>query len=374
MAQRPLFFSNSFTDPKRKYKFFVEFLNGEAGFSIGSFFPNYEYQWFIKSCTKPSFKATVTGQEETINIANIPDPRKRIYEASSWNPITIKFINPFSHTFKPAIDNNQTPKEDKRGPLDLDKFFSNVMRAVDVNQGANVIVPIQQTEGTRTFTTTQAMVAEYRSRLSPAEESKFSKLPQREKEAQAAQGIAGVTFKVDTTSSSLVIGKDGTINYSQICKGNATPAFCKFHKFFGNVRIWDMANGFFTLDEAKKITDLEERIIRGEPDVQAFDPNNNGRLDPTEAIAFINNDQRNAEKTKIFNMADTFPMGYWYLIAPWIDSIDVGSHDYASDELQEYTVTIGYESARYVSVLDRADNGDLVLKELLELRKANESR
>ena len=42
--------------------------------------------------------------------------------------------------------------------------------------------------------------------------------------------------------------------------------------------------------------------------------------------------------------------GYWTLWNPWIKSVDFGNHDYASDELQEYSVEIAYESARYVPI------------------------
>ena len=48
---------------------------------------------------------------------------------------------------------------------------------------------------------------------------------------------------------------------------------------------------------------------------------------------------------------NTVDNGYWTLRNPYIKSIDFGTHDYSSDDLQEYSIEIGYESARYV-VLD----------------------
>ena len=364
MATGPFFFSQPFNEPKRKYKFFVEFDGGEKGSSIGHYFPNKEYVWFIKSCSKPSIKVEVTPREETISIFNTPVATRRINEGSTWNPITIKFINPFSHTFKPAIDDLSTNKEDFRGPIDLDYFFSIVMQSINANFGGNFIVTNSNssTTGGGEYRNQQDAISAYLSSLSAAERTNA--------ESKAVDVVLADAAKKGFVVKEATLVKDqktGAIDYSQSCRGSAAiSAVCKFNKFFGNIKIWDLGNGYFTLEEAKRLTELEKSLTSNDGDIVArlADTNNNGTIDPNEAIAEI--DSQRAGKS-IFSIGDTFPMGYWFLINPYIESIDVGSHEYTSDELQEYTLTIGYDSAKYFSLLNTSA-GDQVSKELKRLR------
>jgi hypothetical protein len=81
-------------------------------------------------------------------------------------------------------------------------------------------------------------------------------------------------------------------------------ASCVFIKFFGYIKIYDLITNF---------------------------PNNpDPKLDLSAATTFAN--------------------GYWTLRNPFIKSIDFGNYDYSADDLVEYSLEIGYESARYVTL------------------------
>ncbi len=242
MASGPFFFSQPFNEPKRKYKFFVEFQGGENNHSLSYFFPNGEYQWFIKSCTKPSIKVEVTPREETISIFNTPVATRRINEGATWNPIAIKFVNPYSHTFKPAIQNLENT-DDYRKAVDLDHFFSNVMSSINANFGGNFIV--EAPAGTpKVFENDEYLLLEYENTLDAVKLIEFGQLPRKDRVAKALKEL-NATIAPQTKDK-------GTISNNS-CKGTAAiSAVCKFNKFFGSIKIWDLGNGYFTLDEAKK--------------------------------------------------------------------------------------------------------------------------
>lgn len=350
----PFFYSLPHSEPKRKYKFFVEFEGGEDGYSLSYFFPNNEYQWFVKSCTKPSVKFETTQKDETLSFFNTPVSTRKMNESANWNPIVIKFINPANHVFDLSNENK-----------DLDYFFSNVMSGINPNFGGN----FSNNRNIRIFNCESSLISAYISTLKDQKLiSDFLTGSQSDKVATATAGLGGILpVSVEPITRDI---STGVLN-PNACRGSAeSTAICKFYKYFGNIKIWDLGNGYFTPAELKAITDLERDVLAGDKNATVYDTNKNNKLDPSETIDFLNQTQRGQNK-QIFNMGDTFRMGYWYLINPYIENIDVGSFEYASDELQEYTVTIGYDSAKYFSLL--TEEGNSVNQETLLFRKNKNS-
>jgi len=99
----PEFWDNAVSDPKRKFKFFVQF--GDKSL-INEVYPKFSYMWMIKSVSKPkpSLDTKEASDPETRTwFGYIPDPNKRNLGTVSWAPIQIKFINPVTRQERQTI-------------------------------------------------------------------------------------------------------------------------------------------------------------------------------------------------------------------------------------------------------------------------------
>lgn len=315
----PYFFNHTYIDPKRKYKFITKFEGG----LINSLYPNDEYIWFIKSCTKPrvSLATKAADDEETRTFfGNVPDSSKRMLGQPTWQSVTIKMINPFSHTFKPLADDLGTTNTEEVPIPDIDDFMSRIIKDIDPAQGGGSIYAVTHASNGGTYNTKlEAIGAYYNSIADAADATKFTRLSSEDQYKEAASS----GFKTGGVSSATKsdLSQTNCKSISDISK----RASCSFAKYFGMLRIYDMGNGYYTYEEARQV--LSEK-----------------KTDNTDPL-------HNVSRDTVFTLGDTFVMGYWSLQNPWIVSIDNGSHEYSTDDLQEYTIEIGYESAKYYSLM-----------------------
>lgn len=328
----PYFFNHTYVDPKRKYKFITKFEGG----LINSLYPNNEYIWFIKSCTKPKVSlATKAADDEDTRtfFGNVPDANKRMLGQPTWQTITIKMINPFSHTFKPLADDLGTQATEEIPIPDIDDFMTRMIKDLDPAQGGGSIYAITHAGNGGTYTSKLEAIGAYYNSIADANEStSFMRLSAKEQYDEAAK--AGYRAGNASSATKSDLSQTNCKSLSDISK----RATCSFAKYFGMLRIYDMGNGYYTYEEARQI--LSEK--------------------KTEKIDPLHNVQRDT----VFTLGDTFMMGYWSLQNPWIVSIDNGSNEYNTDDLQEYTIEIGYESAKYYSLM-RKD----AVQEMLNIRR-----
>jgi hypothetical protein len=91
-TDRAYFWSNSYVHPKAKSKFLVEFGSGLFDTTF-----NGKYEWLVKSANRPKYTAEYEDFKNPISYATT----SVLPKAWNWEPITIKFVNPFSMTFWP---------------------------------------------------------------------------------------------------------------------------------------------------------------------------------------------------------------------------------------------------------------------------------
>ncbi len=328
----PYFFNHTYIDPKRKYKFVTKFEGG----LINELYPNHEYVWFIKSCTKPRVSITTKNADDEdtrVFFGNVPDANKRMLGQPTWQNITIKLINPFSHTFKPLADNLDTAGTEQIPLPDVDDFLSRIIADIDPAQGGGSIYATTHASTGKNFSTKLEAIGAYYNSISDADESTtFTSLSMEDQYKEAAK--AGFRSTGATGASKTDLAQTNCKSIADISK----RATCSFAKYFGLLRIYDMGNGYYTYEEARQVLSK-----------------------PTEETKKLAPSKHNVERNTVFTLGDTFVMGYWSLQNPWIVSIDNGSHEYASDEFQEYTIEIGYESAKYYSLM-RKDAVEEMLK------------
>jgi len=89
------FWSNSFVDPKRKSRFFVEFGGEFDRLTKG------KYPWIVKSINRPKFQVGY----DTDSYANqfTGDIGVALPTSWTWQEITVKFVNPYSNTLAPEV-------------------------------------------------------------------------------------------------------------------------------------------------------------------------------------------------------------------------------------------------------------------------------
>jgi len=89
------FWSNSFVDPKRKSRFFVEFGGQFDELTKG------KYPWTVKSINRPKFQVGY----DTDSYANqfTGDIGVALPTSWTWQEITVKFVNPYSNTLAPEV-------------------------------------------------------------------------------------------------------------------------------------------------------------------------------------------------------------------------------------------------------------------------------
>jgi hypothetical protein len=109
-TDRAYFWSNSYVHPKAKSKFLVEFGSGIFNDNF-----NGKYEWLVKAANRPKYSAEYEDFKNPISYATT----SVIPKSWNWEPITIKFINPFSLTFWPR-DLTQ----------DLDEMLSNLTQGM----------------------------------------------------------------------------------------------------------------------------------------------------------------------------------------------------------------------------------------------------
>jgi hypothetical protein len=307
--------------PKHKFKFLVEF---DKNSIIAKTFTQNQYMYMIKSITRP--KATVAtadanDQETRTWFGNVPDPTKRLQGQVSWSPITIKFINQIARTVdKDAVGSaeNYEPPDDEYPPVsgpkmavpDLDHFFSRVMEDMDPSMfGGSAPKEFQANlpsfPSNYIYTRKEDAIAAYLESLSIQDRIMASKSTLNQ--LLVAAGRAGYDqgsvsdFSTESNTASTLSSVD--------CKSSVDSfmrASCIFVKFFGGIKIYDLANNLPFLPKSVP-------------------------------------DRNLASSTTIKN-------GYWSLRNPYIKGIDFGSSEYSADDFIEYSLEIGYESARYVTL------------------------
>lgn len=319
--------------PKQKYKFLVEF---DSSSIIGKTFNQQQYKYLIKSITKP--KPTIatleaTDQETRNWFGNTPDPTKRLQGSVSWSPITIKFVNQIIRTVnkgekaeagKWERPDDEYPPSDPKAPgmsiPDLDHFFSRMVEDMDSSFFGGSAPKEFEFQKSDYYSTPQDAVTAYFNSLSSADRIAAAKKNFSDNWVDArANG-----FRISGTGSpeNYSTGNEdaSTLDKSIHCKSSMDSfmkASCVFVKFFGFIKIYDL------------ITNL---------------PNNGDPTDPNSYAYWKLTDPNSLAP------ATTFANGYWTLRNPFIKSIDFGSYDYSADDLVEYSIEIGYESARYVTL------------------------
>jgi hypothetical protein len=123
-TDRAYFWSNSYVHPKAKSKFLVEFGSGIFNTNF-----NGKYEWLVKSANRPKYSAEYEDFKNSISYATT----SVIPKVWNWEPITIKFVNPFSLTFWPR-DLTQ----------DLDEMLSNLAQGM-IKRGTPRTAPAQPT-------------------------------------------------------------------------------------------------------------------------------------------------------------------------------------------------------------------------------------
>ena len=91
-TDRAYFWSNSYVHPKAKSKFLVEFGSGIFNDNF-----NGKYEWLVKAANRPKYTAEYEDFKNPISYATT----SVLPKSWNWEPITIKFVNPFSLTFWP---------------------------------------------------------------------------------------------------------------------------------------------------------------------------------------------------------------------------------------------------------------------------------
>lgn len=319
--------------PKQKFKYLVEF---SAGSVIAENYPNHNYQYLIKSVTKPkpsNDTQDASNQETRTWFGNVPDPTKRQLGVTSWSPITIKFVN---QVIRNELSGS-VPDEvlDYNSPFyggvgggfqgatnipDLDYLFSKLSEEMDTSfNGYPSIKQLKLNGNDESYFRKQNALLAYRQTLTDSAELAFRQksLYDQIQEAQTKGFSADMSVYSSDITANTVDSEGGTVSgvtgptpsvLTRTCKSLDffTSAACLCSKYFGSIVIYDLVNN---------------NPIAGK--VSADD------------------------KNKLRSSSDLIATGYWTLRNPWIKSIDFGNHDYASDELQEYSVEIAYESARY---------------------------
>ena len=109
-TDRAYFWSNSYVHPKAKSKFLVEFGSGIFNDNF-----NGKYEWLVKAVNRPKYTAEYEDFKNPISYATT----SVLPKSWNWEPITIKFVNPFSLTFWPR-DLTE----------DLDEMLSNLAQSM----------------------------------------------------------------------------------------------------------------------------------------------------------------------------------------------------------------------------------------------------
>jgi len=300
------------SDPKYKFKFYVEF--GESSI-ISDLYNARQYQYLIKSVTKPKPSidtADSSNQETRTWFGNVPDPTKRNTGTVSWSPITIKFVNFIKRQEKKGAGKtgeSYAPPDDEESPTsnsstslysewDLEHFFSRMVEDMDSSMfGGSAPKPLAWSTDRP-----ENAIARYIETLEEEEDRiAYAKKSLKQKLDEAAK--KGYTY-VPLNNYSNDGEVASTINKTTNCKSSMDSfmkATCVYLKFFGDIKIYDLIN--------------------------------------TQPVGKSGN---------LLAGSEMIANGYWTLRNPWIKSVDFGNHDYTSDELQEYSVEIAYESARYV--------------------------
>lgn len=301
--------------PKQRYKFLVEF---DSNSIIGQTFNQQQYKYLIKSITKPkpTIATVEASDQETRNwFGNTPDPTKRLQGSVSWSPITVKFVNQIIRT----VNKNETQKIEKYEPPDdeyppsepngpgmsipdLDHFFSRMVEDMDSSMFGGS-APKEFDFPKIQYTRREDAIAAYMNSLNITDRISASKLSLNDN--LVAASLAGFDYSDPEDYSSGYT--DASTLSSVDCKSSMDSfmkASCVFVKFFGYIKIYDL------------ITNLPANL----------DPNLN------------------------LSATTTFANGYWTLRNPFIKSVDFGNYEYSADDLVEYSIEIGYESARYVTL------------------------
>jgi hypothetical protein len=210
-TDRAYFWSNSYVHPKAKSKFLVEFGSG----LFDQYF-NGKYRWLVKAVNRPKYTAEYEDFKNPISYATT----SVLPKSWNWEPVTIKFVNPFSLTFWPR-DLTQ----------DLDEMLSNLAQSMISRKN-----PIKK-ENT-TYFSAKAVVAEQET-LSPIVQSYFG------------SSIKLHDISMGFQSPKLGTGGDEESNvnretqYNEVANPNLLPEELRLGEMYSN-GYWQLYNPWIT--------------------------------------------------------------------------------------------------------------------------------
>jgi hypothetical protein len=252
-SDRAYFWSNSYAHPKSKSKFLVEF-----GGLLNTIF-NGKYSWLVKSVSRPKYTAEYEDYKNSVTYLTT----KALPKSWNWEPVTVKFVNPFSMTFWPA---------DIRKDLDL--FMSEYIQSF----------------------------------------------------------VKKDAYSSDTTN---ILDKDGLAKRSKTSAPSTNTNMEETtSRYFGNsIKVYDLSMGF-----------QSPGLGTGGG---VYNGVNSNSLDKEQYNDISNPTISDLE----LRLGEVYYNGYWEYSNPWIVKVDLGDHDYATDDFIEISITFKFQNAIYVSKL-----------------------
>jgi hypothetical protein len=252
-SDRAYFWSNSYAQPKSKSKFLVEF-----GGELDTVF-NGKYSWLVKSVSRPKYTAEYEDYKNSVTYLTT----KALPKSWNWEPVTVKFVNPFSMTFWPA---------DIRKDLDL--FMSDYIQSFVKKDSYN--------------NDTTGVLDE--------------------------NGLARIS---NTSAPSTNTNMEETTS-----------------RYFGNsIKVYDLSMGFQS------------------PGLGSGGGVYNGVNSNAQGKEQYNDISNPTISSLELTLGEMYYNGYWEYSNPWIVKVDLGDHDYATDDFIEISITFKFQNAIYVSKL-----------------------
>jgi hypothetical protein len=210
-TDRAYFWSNSYVHPKAKSKFLVEFGGGTFNDNF-----NGKYEWIVKAVNRPKYTAEYEDFKNPISYATT----SILPKSWNWEPVTIKFVNPFSMTFWPL---------DLR--KDLDQLLSDLAQSMIKRENPTVI-PASN------YPNPKAVMLEQET-LSPIVQSYFGSSIKLHDISMAFQSPKRGTGGDENTNS------NKQTQYSDITNPNLTATELEIGKMYSN-GYWELYDPWIT--------------------------------------------------------------------------------------------------------------------------------
>ena len=215
-TDRAYFWSNSYVHPKAKSKFLVEFGSGIFNDNF-----NGKYEWLVKAANRPKYTAEYEDFKNPISYATT----SVLPKSWNWEPITIKFVNPFSLTFWPR-DLTE----------DLDEMLSKLAQSMIKRENP---IPLTQAEQFNDPNPNPSIVVRQQETLSPIVQSYFG------------SSIKLHDISMGFQSPKLGTGGDEESNvnretqYNEVANPNLLPKELELGEMYSN-GYWELYNPWIT--------------------------------------------------------------------------------------------------------------------------------